>query len=314
MSGNQEITLLKLDPDGNSRECKDFNGIKKCEIYQNDFINQTSGYYNTYFAFSYNYYFYKIYDITPINITFPEEPDESDEPDEKYDGYIDIYINKRENGNILKMGGSGGLYFITNYTDNESFFDPPNYDENTSFPATILMYNYYKNTFPVTCRLWKPKDGTLRVLCEYSYLNYDAAGIYFMNTSFVYNNYSISINSSAFIKIKKVSATLPFLYSDKQIINIQNSNSYDLQFKIGKYNNELLILHLKEKEDYSYIILDNCIEDAYNKKLNCKITKEKLEVILTNKIEVLKLSHYNTYQNNFIISDYVFDIIILQSE
>ena len=69
-------------------------------------------------------------------------------------------------------------------------------------------------------------------------------------------------------------------------------------------------MHLKEKEDYSYIILDNCIEDAYNKKLNCKITKEKLEVILTNKIEILKLSHYNTYQNNFIRSDYVFDIII----
>ena len=309
---NYRFEVRLSPPDVYLKNCQNLERMVICTIEDTEFINKTSGYYTTYFTDRYGDY-YKIYDSSPINITVPDIPDESDktdEPDIQYDGYINITINEENNIDTLTVENSGVLYFVTNYTDNESFFDPPNYDENTSFPATILMYNYYKNSFPVICRLWKPKDETLRVLCEYSYLYYDAAGIYFMNTSFVYNNYSISINSSAFIKIKKVSATLPFLYSDKQIINIQNSNSYDLQFKIGKYNNELLILHLKEKEDYSYIILDNCIEDAYNKKLNCKITKEKLEVILTNKIEILKLSHYNTYQHNFIISDYVFDIII----
>ena len=314
LSGNQEITLLKLDPDGNSRECKDFNGIKKCEIYQNDFINQTSGYYNTYFAFSYNYYFYKIYDITPINITFPEEPDESDEPDEKYDGYIDIYINKRENGNILKMGSSGGLYFITNYTDNESFFDASTIEEKISFENAIYKYygsgKYDYNIIYATCRLWKPKDKILRVLCDYSSSSYSGNEISFRNISFVYNKYYISIRSNARIRIEQMTTSIPFLYSDLQTINIENSKfSYDLQFKIGKYtNDEMLILHIKQKGGFSYIILDNCNNDGRN--IKCIITRDKLEVMLINKTEILALSYYDTSLYDIITLDYIFDIKI----
>ena len=70
----------------------------------------------------------------------------------------------------------------------------------------------------------------------------------------------------------------------------------------------MLILYIKQKGSFSYIILDNCSNDGRN--IKCIITRDKLEVILINKTEILALSYYDTSLYDIITLNYVFDIKI----
>ena len=94
------------------------------------------------------------------------------------------------------------------------------------------------------------------------------------STSFNYGNYKINIiceeNS---LRLEQYNTIIPFLYSDPQIINIEEEKeSYDLIFKIGSYNYELLLLYIS---GFTNIILDECFKEG--KYLQCRIYKDQLE-------------------------------------
>jgi succinate dehydrogenase / fumarate reductase iron-sulfur subunit len=62
--------------------------------------------------------------------------------------------------------------------------------------------------------------------------------------------------------VTKTGQNIPFLYSDKQEINIvEDKQYYDMKFKIEEYNNEVLFLQRREKSEDMYLtelLLDNC--------------------------------------------------------
>ena len=65
------------------------------------------------------------------------------------------------------------------------------------------------------------------------------------------------------------SAIVPFLYSDEQIINMdEEKDTYKLSFRIGKYNNELIFAI---SEGMVSIIFDKC--EIEGKNLIWKISK-----------------------------------------
>ena len=64
------------------------------------------------------------------------------------------------------------------------------------------------------------------------------------NFSFNYTDKTISIISKVYeLSFQQLEETIPFLYSEKQVINIEESKDlYDLKFKIVEYNNEELYI------------------------------------------------------------------------
>ena len=83
----------------------------------------------------------------------------------------------------------------------------------------------------------------------------------------------------------------PFLYSDEQIIQIEdNKEFYDLKFKIIEYNNETLYLN----HDYrTNIYLDKCLNDG--KYLTCTINKEDIEEVLYYSGQKFEVYSFNKY-------------------
>ena len=81
---------------------------------------------------------------------------------------------------------------------------------------------------------------------------------------------------------------LPFLYSGQQTLNINSiTETYDLKFKIGEYNNEQLLM--KGKGD-GIISLDNC--SVKEKELICKIGKEYIEEFAVENGEKFQISFF----------------------
>ena len=70
---------------------------------------------------------------------------------------------------------------------------------------------------------------------------------------------------------------VPFLYSDKQIINIKDEkDSYDLIFHIGLYDEQPLYLSLDETKNVTLECKNN------GKDLICNIKKEKFYEIFSS--------------------------------
>jgi hypothetical protein len=108
----------------------------------------------------------------------------------------------------------------------------------------------------------------------------------FIEVSFNYYQYRLTIIQEYPINIIPTNEKIPFLYSSPQSIIIDDKqNSYNLKFKVGSLNNELLLIHGQYN---NYALLDNC---KYNgKELNCEISKEKLEEILVLNKEQFNIS------------------------
>ena len=120
----------------------------------------------------------------------------------------------------------------------------------------------------------------------------------------IISNYQIT---SDLIKIDVIQyeTPIPFLYSDKQIINITDDiSSYELKFKIGKFNNEKIFL---KGFGYNSIVLYNY--KIENKELIFEINKEKLEEILQAEEEHFLISTYINFFETINITT-ISDIII----
>ena len=302
VSSNYKI--IRLNPDSNDDlKCDHINNyILRCIVTRNHFKNKRTGYYYTYYLNSYNK-FILAYKISPIFVILPEEEIPEDNK---------IIMNIiPENKKIIHRGK---LVFVTTYNDNErNIFNSLDIEEKTKFNSIIIDSSY--NQIGTSCRLWKPYDGLIRIICDLNnYLN----GYILMNeTSLMYNNYKINIKQKDYLTTANVVQSYnPFIYSDKQIINIVNDKDlYELKFKLDSsnngnllYNNDIynsrpLILY---KEGVKLLLL-NCEKESNI--IKCDIKKDELLKILSYNGEKFYLSTINEYEGILILS-YVLDIII----
>ena len=201
-------------------------------------------------------------------------------------GQNEINIKIEDNQEKIKLGKKGALYFMTDYNDTEAnIFDASDIEEKTKFETKI--HDDIKSNI-IYCRLWKPNNDYLRIICEVNNFDLNQNISLSDNVSLTYNKYTINIFLKGNLTIEKKDYEIPFLYSDIQFIDIKDDiEPYSLKFKMIIYNNELLHLY---GEVNNSIILDKC--EKNENELNCKITKEKLEEILVkikNNLELKRL-------------------------
>ena len=118
--------------------------------------------------------------------------------------------------------------------------------------------------------------------------------------------YKIIINSyPTSLCVEQFDIEIPFLYYDKQIINIEkDKETYELKFKYELYNNDILYIC---GQSNNYAVLDNCQNNT--NEIICTIPKNKLEEILTFSGEQFKIGNMNDDIGLFPF-DFVFHINI----
>ena len=261
--------------------CDNLGQIKKCRVPISHFIRQN------YEKNEYGYIFYvdnknveKIdYGLHPIKVILPKQ-------------IVHINIDNDENLKTQLICQNGIFYLITNYNDEKyNIFCAYNIEEKTTFKTTITNKLNISITYDINCRLWKPKNGNLILICRTREDLYITEGssltVYFDETAFNYNDYRVVITSNSIFHFDIINTYCSFIYADKQIINIKEENEiYELHLLMEEYNNEPLLI---SNSDSNYINVDNCSKDGKN--LICQIKKEKL--LEYNNNQKIKLYHYN---------------------
>ena len=112
----------------------------------------------------------------------------------------------------------------------------------------------------------------MRILCNLeSKLELSKYIVSIKDISFTYKDYSIHIRQDESLEIEQKDHEEPFLYSDNQIINMnENKQTYELSFNYESYQNEILYIYGNQ---HNYEVLDNCQNE--NDKINCIISREK---------------------------------------
>lgn len=95
------------------------------------------------------------------------------------------------------------------------------------------------------CGFWKSEKEDFYVFCNLD--NNIPAGNYTLDFSgiskFNYQNYNIILEVNKIFLIEKNNNNYLDLYSDNQVINIEEGKElYDLKFKVVSYNNEFIFL------------------------------------------------------------------------
>ena len=251
---------LKLNPDSKEElQCKNLNGLKRCIVSLEHFNGKKTDY----------YYLHHSNHLNGISIDLSSNPLYVNIPPENF---VLIRIKLEDNKDIIQIGKNGFLYLITNYNDNErNVFNESDIEEKISFNSYI--YSKYNSKHSANCRLWNPKNDKLRVFCKLNNLFYFSEGEITLETiQFDYQNYTIFIVSNDYFKVRQLSYNMPFLYSEKLKINIEEGiESYQFLFKYELYEKEILYIN----QGISYVVLDNC--SIKNKEVVCKISKDKLE-------------------------------------
>ena len=174
-----------------------------------------------------------------------ETPNVSTQPLKATDGATEIMINIDSDHNFgrIYLGDNGTLFFVTDYNGSDPIFYDSDFNENFSFDTSIQFDS--KDEFNAICRFWKPLNENLVILCKLSKnLVNELHRITLFQKTLFYKDYNISIVYSASISVQQLENPLPFLYSEKQTINIeQDKVIYELKFKLGDYHNENLLLH-----------------------------------------------------------------------
>ena len=181
------------------------------------------------------------------------------------------------------------IAFITDYDDTfNNFFDISDIEENTHFEIH-LKDNDQSFTDTAECRLWKPKEEKIRMFCQARFLygNYT-----FDEVNFNYKDHNITIKTEDYFNIKYESVPINFLYSDKQFINLDDTNeTFTLKFKYDLYINNGLFLNT----DNNYIPLyDDCQTNKEKKELICQIKRSLIEQNLIKRGN-FKLCSFNDY-------------------
>ena len=261
---------LRLLPDLEDLKCVPIKQGFTCTIDSEYVDNNLAKYYNLYNSNDLET-FKILYEVPPFKVILPKSKT------------INIKTKTKDIQESIKIGERGILYFTTNYNDTErKIFDASNIEKETRF-ETMIYSNKISQSVP--CRLWKPHNDNLKIICQLINLDTTTDAFLIEPVTFDYNDHTINIFFQNFFLIEKKKYEIPFLYSDRQIIEIKdNIESYNLKFKIEEYNNELLYLY---GEVNNYLILDKC--KTNEKELNCEISKQKLEEILVKNNEQFRV-------------------------
>ena len=172
---------------------------------------------------------------------------------------------------------------VSNYNDKENNIF--NNTDNINFTTELLDINDHNIKYKTNCRIWKPNDDFVRIICNLDENLKSSTEMLILNsTSFDYKKYKIHIKQDKAFQYHQYEHDIPFLYSDKQIIKINDETSYDLKFKSEVFKDNILYIYGSHN---NYAILENC--QSTEKEVNCKITKEKIEEILTINNEQFKI-------------------------
>ena len=144
--------------------------------------------------------------------------------------------------------------------------------------------------YNINCSLWKPNDDYMRLICNLNDDLTNSTQMLILNrTSFDHNNYIIIIEQDQALQYNQYNEVIPFLYSDKQIINMNNYTTfYELKFKYDVFKDDLLYIYDSHN---NYAILDNC--KSTESEVSCNISKESIEEILISKNEQFKIGAIN---------------------
>ena len=188
------------------------------------------------------------------------------------------------------------ISFKTDYKDDENKFDISQSVFETKIKDDL------NNTYNAACKLWKPLDDNIRVICNFTgNINKDASYINLNNITFQYDNkYNVTIIQTEQIRVIPLEVHIPFIYSNSQTINIEEDKStstYELKFNVSKYNKEFIVIQNGDSE-HGQLIIDNC--ENNEKELICTLKKEDiLEILWNNKntFSVAFLSYDFGYYN-----------------
>ena len=270
---------IKLNNESPNLNCEDLEGMKKCTVHKDHFIGRKSGSYQTLYSTN-NNAFIEYYESSSIKVTLPEEK------------IIEILVSDDENNQVIDIGDSGIVYFISNFKDENKIFNGDDIEEKTEFKGTITDKDL--NNYETTCRLWKPTNEPIRIFCKLN-RKITNKNIKLNSASFMYNGHKIGIISKMNFKmtIHQLDSKIPFIYAGTQTIEIEKTkNSYDIKLKVLEYNNEKLILLNIPKngeEELNNMVLDSC--NLIRKDLKCQLTREKIEQILGYSGQEYKLNY-----------------------
>ena len=266
---------IKLNPEGNDLECTDIKEFyKRCTVSISHFNNKTSGYYYTHHDNHLNKSII-FYESSPFKVILPKIEN------------LTISIKKELNQDEIKISNNGVFFLVTDYNNKEKKIFKTN--DNITFVGKLIDYSY-EDPYEVNCKFWILNDDNLRIICKSNrHLTYSPYYMHLNKAVVIYKNYIINIEQNEQFEFIEKYEYAPILYSEKQTINLSNDlELYELKFKIEEYNNDLLYIY---GFNDNYAILDNCQNDT--EELSCKITKEKIESILTENNEQFKIGAIN---------------------
>ena len=222
---------------------------------------------------------------------------------------VEIQLNEEDNEKIQNIGNQGTLEIITDYNDIERNIFSISDIQYYTFNNTMLDTHYDKK-YNVQCRLWKSSNGRIKIFCQFDEeLIYSTKELKFSDTSFTYKSYNISIISNTMFLINRINAYIPFIYSDKQIINLESEDILSFRFNYVSYSNENLFLF---DNHFKSVNFDNCLNNRNEKEIICQISNETLKNILSIPGEKLYLASTIRNYGKYIFES-VEDIIIISS-
>ena len=273
------VKNIRLNLYSSELNCEDLEGMKKCTVHKYHFIGKQSGTYRTLYS-NHEKNFIEYYESSSLKVTLPKEE------------IIEIIISDEENKQEIDIGENGVVFFISKYKDEKNIFNSNDIVENTEFNTTITDKNL--NNYESTCRLWKPENEAIRIFCQ---LNKKIIhqNIKLNSAYLTYNGHKVAIFSQMnfAMRINQLSSKIPFIYSDKQTIEVEKEKDlYEIKFKVLENHNEQLFLKNIEKdgeEELNNMLLEDC--DLNGKDLKCYLTRLKIEEILGYSGQEFKLNY-----------------------
>ena len=214
-----------------------------------------------------------------------------------------VFINSKEEPNqVLNInfypankeyliGKEKGIIAIESNDFFEGVFNRSDIEEKTQFNLELTDTD---KTYTLFCRLWLGNENKIASFCNFNdslKQNITIASKTIRATT-TYNTYELNIVIEITnIKLTQIDYNIPFLYSAPTEINVdEQEKTYNLEFKIDSYNNELLFMRAKE---YRIVPLENCQKNSNI--LKCEFSKDNLDIIANteNTMEVIFVNDYN---------------------
>jgi len=284
---NNFINSIKIQGVNQNLEIKKYND----KYFYNFFSTNTNG--EIYFKIIFNFN-EKEYMIIDFEIDYYIPPEN-----------LIMNLKEEDNNKIRDIGNRGTFEILTDYNDTDTNIFNNSLIEDYTFDNT--MTGDRDNVYNVKCRLWKSNNGMMKLFCKLTQeLDYQTTFLIFSDTEFTFKIYTFKIKNYCNIPVNQIIMYIPFIYSEKQTINLDDGDILSFKFKHDLYKNEPLFLF---DNNYKIVNFDNCLIDSNVGEIICQISNTKLKTILSFKGEKFYLGNMITdkVQNIF---DSVEDIII----